>query len=146
MTLPGACIELRERAHDERAAAARASSAEARRAHLELSFRLEKIADERRSGPSPAEHRVAPFVDLRVELGKAIERAFPLPSPAPLRICWTRSIPLKNGSAVHEYKDATAIGRPSFQAPSAAFMSGDGFSLGPPTGRALGQIRPVAAG
>ena len=79
MTRPGACIELRQRAHDERAAAARASSSEARRAHLELSFRLEKIADERRSGPSPAEHRVAPFVDLRVELGKAIERAFPLP-------------------------------------------------------------------
>ena len=78
--------------------------------------------------------------------GKPLNAPFHYPSPAPLRICWTRSIPLKNGSAVHEYKDATAIGRPSFQAPSAAFMSGDGFSLGPPTGRALGQIRPVAAG
>ncbi len=79
MTRPGACIELRKRAHEERAAAAIASSAKARRAHLELSFRLEKVADERRSGSFPAEHREAPFVDLRVELGKAIERAFPLP-------------------------------------------------------------------
>ena len=41
--------------------------------------------------------------------GKPLNAPFHYPSPAPLRICWTRSIPLKNGSAVHEYKDATAI-------------------------------------
>jgi hypothetical protein len=61
------------RARQERTSAASASSAEARSAHLELAFRLVKVATE----PTPrALHQNDNCLD---EVGGALDDAFPLP-------------------------------------------------------------------
>lgn len=79
---------FRRRAEQERAKAEEASSAEARRVHVELAFRHEQVATELhlewmarqvRESQSPANRRSPRFFG-RAELGRAIVSAFPLPT------------------------------------------------------------------
>ena len=79
---------FRRRAEQERAKAEDASSAEARRIHVELAFRHEQVATELhlewmagqiRESRSP-DNRHSPRSLGRAELGRAIVRAFPLPT------------------------------------------------------------------
>jgi hypothetical protein len=76
------------RAQEERATAEKASSAEARRAHLELAFRYERIAVElhfgvaelqAREDSSAGSHHIGRSYG-RAELARAIRSAFPLPT------------------------------------------------------------------
>jgi hypothetical protein len=78
---------FKKRAAEERAKADHASSAEARRVHVELAFRHEQVATElhlewmgaqARDSRSPDERR-SPRSFGRAELGRAINSAFPLP-------------------------------------------------------------------
>ena len=73
------------RAREERANAQEASSTEARKAHLELAFRYEKVAAQLYVGHCSSADRTprtrrAPAADRRAEIGRAISSAFPLPT------------------------------------------------------------------
>ena len=73
---------LQMRAQEERATAAAASSALARRAHLELASRYEEVAtvlDSTGAVPSPLHDHDAHSFDGRAQLGQFLDRAFPLP-------------------------------------------------------------------